>query len=162
MSYKLQLIKSHKYNGKKYPTILHLGEDVYCPLCLKKISRKHVHHVVFREHGGADRKENLIVICISCHDAIHHDTTEDGLILKMRLWHYMTAIYGLSAEQNKEMDERVKSFLISNPELLEGGSLLKAYRIADEIVFKEHSKNHYRMSFDPNVIYILLDEFYGD
>ena len=31
----------------------------------------HVHHVVFRSQGGSDAPDNLIVLCSSCHDALH-------------------------------------------------------------------------------------------
>ncbi len=31
-----------------------------------------IHHKVFRSHGRDDRRENLIAICVSCHDSRHN------------------------------------------------------------------------------------------
>src|SRR5262249_17162400 len=33
----------------------------------------HVHHRLFRSHGGEDGMDNLITICAHCHDAIHRE-----------------------------------------------------------------------------------------
>ena len=37
----------------------------------KHTDKLHVHHVVFRSQGGSDSPENLVVLCSSCHDALH-------------------------------------------------------------------------------------------
>ena len=29
------------------------------------------HHIVFRSHGGTDDLDNLITLCLRCHDAVH-------------------------------------------------------------------------------------------
>lgn len=29
------------------------------------------HHVIFRSHGGEDSLENLITLCIECHNGVH-------------------------------------------------------------------------------------------
>ena len=29
------------------------------------------HHVIFRSHGGSDTMENMITLCIGCHDEKH-------------------------------------------------------------------------------------------
>jgi len=31
----------------------------------------HVHHKVFRSHGGTDSADNLILLCACCHRALH-------------------------------------------------------------------------------------------
>ena len=31
----------------------------------------HVHHIIFRSHGGPDEDWNLITLCKRCHDAAH-------------------------------------------------------------------------------------------
>ena len=41
----------------------------------------HLHHQLFRSHGGADSTDNLIILCASCHRALHRgqlleDTTD--------------------------------------------------------------------------------------
>jgi 5-methylcytosine-specific restriction endonuclease McrA len=35
------------------------------------ISNLEVHHKAFRSHAGEDSEENLITLCIECHDGIH-------------------------------------------------------------------------------------------
>lgn len=33
--------------------------------------RPHIHHIVFRSHGGPDEAWNLITLCKRCHDRAH-------------------------------------------------------------------------------------------
>ena len=33
----------------------------------------HCHHIVFRSQSGEDTKENILVLCLACHDGIHKD-----------------------------------------------------------------------------------------
>ncbi len=40
------------------------------PLCRAR-SRLHVHHIVFRSHGGSDDPSNLITLCLACHALVH-------------------------------------------------------------------------------------------
>lgn len=45
-----------------------------CQRCRKKSQKKlHVHHVIWVEHGGADTPENLVTLCLECHDLVHHN-----------------------------------------------------------------------------------------
>ena len=37
----------------------------------KHTKQLHVHHVVFRSKGGSNAPDNLVVLCSSCHDALH-------------------------------------------------------------------------------------------
>jgi cytochrome c553 len=58
-----------------------LSRDGYlCQHCKGKSKdrRLHVHHIVFRSEGGSDEAENLVTLCKTCHDKVHHD----GLVLK--------------------------------------------------------------------------------
>jgi hypothetical protein len=51
-----------------------LDRDKYtCQYCKGKTkdSRLHVHHIIFRRNGGSDERENLIVLCKTCHDRLH-------------------------------------------------------------------------------------------
>lgn len=41
-----------------------------CALC-GETRNLHIHHVLFRSHGGDDVLENLCCLCLTCHDAIH-------------------------------------------------------------------------------------------
>ncbi len=50
----------------------HQGDKVYCEVCNCLFS--HVHHIVFKGMGGSklwDFIENLIGLCIFCHDRAH-------------------------------------------------------------------------------------------
>lgn len=38
-----------------------------------KDSRREVHHMVFRSQNGSDEEDNLIVLCKTCHDALHDE-----------------------------------------------------------------------------------------
>ena len=35
------------------------------------ISNLEVHHKQFRSHAGDDSDENLIILCVGCHEAMH-------------------------------------------------------------------------------------------
>jgi 5-methylcytosine-specific restriction endonuclease McrA len=61
-----------------------LDPDEYRRLCEQVLERDawrcqfcgrreylHVHHIHFRSRGGDDVEENLIVLCFSCHRAVH-------------------------------------------------------------------------------------------
>ncbi len=41
-----------------------------CQLC-GVMANLEVHHRQFRSHSGDDSEENLITLCISCHDEMH-------------------------------------------------------------------------------------------
>jgi 5-methylcytosine-specific restriction endonuclease McrA len=40
------------------------------PMCRAR-SRLHVHHIVFRSHGGSNDPSNLITLCLACHVLVH-------------------------------------------------------------------------------------------
>jgi 5-methylcytosine-specific restriction endonuclease McrA len=50
-------------------------------MCLRHVDRLgshgalQVHHVVEIQNGGEDTKENIWVVCTSCHKLIHHQRT---------------------------------------------------------------------------------------
>ena len=46
-------------------------DEYTCQLCGAKDTMLHVHHLVERSKGGSDRPDNLITMCVSCHDKIH-------------------------------------------------------------------------------------------
>jgi 5-methylcytosine-specific restriction endonuclease McrA len=41
-----------------------------CELCELRAGT-HAHHKIFRSQGGDDVEENLMWLCLSCHDDIH-------------------------------------------------------------------------------------------
>ena len=70
-------------------TLLRLPPEEYRKLCQKILERDgwkcqacglrqrlHIHHIVFRSHGGEDTLENLIALCSDCHDAVHRGELE--------------------------------------------------------------------------------------
>ena len=42
----------------------------YCQLC-GQTGVIQVHHIIYRSHGGGDIPDNLISLCLSCHDDAH-------------------------------------------------------------------------------------------
>ena len=41
-----------------------------CQFC-GRMSNLEVHHKQFRSHSGDDSEENLITLCVDCHDQMH-------------------------------------------------------------------------------------------
>lgn len=58
------------HNTKAY--VLH-RDNYTCQYCKGKSKdrRLHCHHIIFKEHGGSDHAENLIVLCEMCHTLLH-------------------------------------------------------------------------------------------
>lgn len=48
-----------------------LKEYPVCEVCSTRRSEL-VHHIIPRSAGGTDSEENLLVVCRSCHERIHH------------------------------------------------------------------------------------------
>jgi RRXRR protein/HNH endonuclease len=58
------------YNTKAY--VLHRdGYECQSGRKCKHDQRLHVHHVVFRSHGGTDAPSNLLTLCAACHKDLH-------------------------------------------------------------------------------------------
>jgi len=56
-----------------------LTRDAYrCQHCKgkSKDNRLEVHHIIFRSMGGSDEESNLLTLCKTCHDALHHGKIE--------------------------------------------------------------------------------------
>lgn len=56
-----------------------LTRDNYtCQQCKGKLKdvRVEVHHIIFRSNGGSDEQENLITLCIKCHDNVHNGSVK--------------------------------------------------------------------------------------
>src|SRR5690606_38617472 len=48
-----------------------LQRDGFRCRCCRARFDVHVHHLVFREHGGSNAAANLLVLCRTCHTALH-------------------------------------------------------------------------------------------
>ena len=42
-----------------------------CCRCCGRSSGLHRHHIVFRSQGGATTEQNVVLVCLVCHAAIH-------------------------------------------------------------------------------------------
>ena len=51
-----------------------LARDKYtCQVCKKKGKVLNTHHILYKTHGGSDRADNLITVCIDCHTSENHN-----------------------------------------------------------------------------------------
>lgn len=76
-------LKKDFYNTKAY--VLYRDEYI-CQKCKgkKKDKKLHVHHIVFRSHQGSDAPNNLIVLCKTCHNALHESPSAEKDSLNLR------------------------------------------------------------------------------
>ena len=44
--------------------------DIYCRLC-GSTSLLQAHHIIYRSQGGKDTLDNLILLCLYCHEKVH-------------------------------------------------------------------------------------------
>ena len=68
------------YNVKQY--VLH-RDDYKCQKCKKGKQELHVHHIIFKSHGGTNSPDNLITLCSTCHDNLH--ASSDAELLSKKL-----------------------------------------------------------------------------
>ncbi|KAB7704035.1 HNH endonuclease [Bacillus aerolatus] len=62
--------QTHGYYDVRYFV---LARDNYtCQVCRKKNKIFNTHHIVYRSHGGTDRADNLITVCMDCHTYENH------------------------------------------------------------------------------------------
>ena len=61
------------YGFENVKMMVRSRDNYTCQHCKgkKKDSRINVHHIVFRSNGGSDEPDNLIILCKTCHDALH-------------------------------------------------------------------------------------------
>lgn len=58
-------------------------DNAQCVLCgVGGENRLQLHHLEYRSHGGAHVAENLVVVCMTCHEQIHRKET-DVLLLEV-------------------------------------------------------------------------------
>ena len=61
---------------RTYLQYFEIGEQDtwFCEGCMKEFhinSGLEIHHIKYRSHGGTDEIENLICLCVSCHNRAH-------------------------------------------------------------------------------------------
>jgi 5-methylcytosine-specific restriction endonuclease McrA len=54
--------------------------DKWCVLCGEK--GEEIHHVVYKNDGGSDTPDNLVLLCKDCHKAIHDDAPNEAMRYK--------------------------------------------------------------------------------
>lgn len=67
--------------GKKTGKLrrLWLRQEGQCPECAAKITLEtgwHIHHVIYRVHGGSDNLDNLVLLHPNCHMKLHASTSK--------------------------------------------------------------------------------------
>lgn len=58
-------------------------DEYTCQVCKKQNKILCTHHLVYKSHGGTDRADNLITVCIDCHTSENHK--EGGILYKWML-----------------------------------------------------------------------------
>lgn len=54
-----------------------------CCLCEESKGSLHVHHVVWESNGGSDSHENLVTLCLKCHDKVHRNPKVDDKLKEL-------------------------------------------------------------------------------
>ena len=115
-NFDIQKINNPNMQGKEYQQGNQLGfENVKqyvltrdkraCQHCGKNNTKLEVHHIKFRSQGGTDNTDNLITLCIKCHNNLHNNKFEIKAskkdykpntfmsIIHKRFWKDMTEMY---------------------------------------------------------------------
>lgn len=115
-----------------------------CQNCKGKYKDKHlnVHHIVFRSSGGSDDAENLITLCKTCHDKLHHGEINLSKIGKKKSISkhatHMNSIriqllkklseaeetFGFITKENRQLLKLEKSHIIDAAVISGGGNLM--------------------------------------
>ena len=153
-----RLLKSGRYNGRKRPTMLYVGSEVYCPLCLGRTDDVHVHHVKWTEIFGRDGEYNKLAICSTCHHAIHSkDESDLRLLASSRAHYYMMALWGLRSDFGRDAMKRAWK---ERPELFTGihdmASLLTMCRQV-HLGLKAYGRKAYRASFENTELFLRME-----
>jgi 5-methylcytosine-specific restriction endonuclease McrA len=73
------------------------ARDLVCRVC--KGPGNHIHHIVYRSHGGKDVPSNLILTCADCHRDIHAKVT---LVDYKPIHPAMTILFTRNTQWDKE------------------------------------------------------------
>jgi len=99
----------------------------FCDMTEKEHQEKHdqglhAHHVLPRNAGGRDVHENLITVCISCHQTIesaHADAVEEHIRSdgNKELDHHVQEILSRWDDSLNECEKRINSYLKRHPSI---------------------------------------------
>lgn len=67
-------------NEREY--VLHRDRHT-CRLCKKTQRELHVHHVLWQSQGGSDVPENLLTLCVRCHNRVHKNPKVDEQVKEL-------------------------------------------------------------------------------
>lgn len=71
--------------GKGLKALVRKRDNYACRLCFAT-ENLHVHHIRYRSEGGPDHEENLILLCLSCHELVHSNKRLYQPALQLWLW----------------------------------------------------------------------------
>lgn len=63
---RLQNLRGNMSWNKFFLSIVREKEGECCYFC-SKVGELEIHHIVAKKDGGGDEKENLMLLCVSCH-----------------------------------------------------------------------------------------------
>ena len=62
-------------------------DNYTCQLCGRQAN--HTHHIIYRSHGGKHIPENLICLCIACHETAHmNEPKYRDILIRLQQRHY--------------------------------------------------------------------------
>jgi 5-methylcytosine-specific restriction endonuclease McrA len=71
-----------------------MGRDKHCISCGSHSTLSLAHVWVNRSHGGLGIKENLCVLCMSCHGKLDNGLGHQSDIVRINVESYMKRLYG--------------------------------------------------------------------
>jgi 5-methylcytosine-specific restriction endonuclease McrA len=79
-------INPQKHSRIVDPLALKRAARDYCVFCQRTDQPLQIHHIVFKSQGGSDVDDNLICICLPCHNRAH-GLVKDEFISKEALYY---------------------------------------------------------------------------
>ena len=153
------------YGFENVKMMVRARDNYICQHCKgkKKDDRINVHHIVFRSNGGSDEPENLIILCKTCHDALHAGkiklklngkskgslkfATQMNEIRSQLLKKYPEAIetFGFVTKMNRLVNHLPKEHFIDACMVASAGKMIK---FKTKILYLKHSvpKGDYRQT----------------
>src|SRR5690625_1885647 len=66
--------QTYSYHDVRY--FVFARDDYACQVCKKKNKILNTHHIIYTSHGGSNRADNLITVCVDCHTHKNHQKGE--------------------------------------------------------------------------------------
>ena len=57
-----------------------------CAMCRRPGKKMQLHHIITKENNGSNGKDNMLVLCVLCHDLVHGDASYDDNNADFRRW----------------------------------------------------------------------------